>query len=53
LAIGGLDASNCHIPVEFGADGIATIRAVLEAEDPADSVRSIQANMMNAGEKAT
>lgn len=46
LAIGGIDASNCHIPVEYGADGIATIRAVLEAEDPADSVRSIRANMM-------
>jgi thiamine-phosphate diphosphorylase len=53
LAIGGLDASNCHIPVEFGADGIATIRAVLEAEDPADSVRSIRANMMNAERKAS
>jgi thiamine-phosphate diphosphorylase len=53
LAIGGIDASNCHIPVrEFGADGIATIRAVLAAEDPADSVRSITANMMK-GEKAT
>lgn len=53
LAIGGLDASNCHIPVEYGADGIATIRAVLGAEDPADSVHAIRANMMNAGEKAT
>jgi thiamine monophosphate synthase len=52
LAIGGLDASNCHIPVEYGADGIATIRAVMGAEDPVDSVRSIRANMMNA-EKAT
>jgi thiamine-phosphate diphosphorylase len=46
LAIGGIDASNCHIPVEYGADGIATIRAVLKAEDPADSVRSIRASMM-------
>lgn len=29
LAIGGIDASNCHIPIQFGADGVATIRAVL------------------------
>jgi thiamine-phosphate diphosphorylase len=53
LAIGGIDASNCHIPVvKFGADGVATIRAVLAAEYPADSVRSIKANMIK-GKKAT
>jgi thiamine monophosphate synthase len=50
LAIGGLDDSNCHIPVQYGADGIATIRAVLQAQDPADAVRSIRANMMNAND---
>jgi thiamine monophosphate synthase len=53
LAIGGIDASNCHVPVvKFGADGVATIRAVLAAEDPADSVRSIRANMIQ-GKKGT
>jgi thiamine monophosphate synthase len=47
FAIGGIDASNCHIPVgKYGADGIATIRAVLEAEDPGESVRLIRENMM-------
>jgi thiamine-phosphate diphosphorylase len=54
LAIGGLDASNCHIPVgKYGADGIATIRAVLQAEDPADSVRSIITNMVKGEKGAT
>lgn len=52
LAIGGLDASNCREQVIRGsfvpdsnADGIATIRAVLQAGDPAEAVRSIKRNM--------
>jgi hypothetical protein len=48
LAIGGLDASNCHIPARVGPTVLPPFEAVLEAEDPAaDSVRSLRANMMN------
>jgi thiamine monophosphate synthase len=42
LAIGGIDASNCNEPVEFGADGVAVIRAVLSVSDPALSVCSLK-----------
>ena len=52
LAIGGLNASNCQEQLTRGfyvndarADGIATIRAVLEADRPDDAVREICANM--------
>jgi thiamine monophosphate synthase len=41
LAIGGLDASNCHIPVEYGADGLPPFD-VLEAKIPADCVHKSQ-----------
>eukprot|EP00545_Synedropsis_sp_CCMP1620_P001231 CAMPEP_0119012172 /NCGR_PEP_ID=MMETSP1176-20130426/6129_1 /TAXON_ID=265551 /ORGANISM="Synedropsis recta cf, Strain CCMP1620" /LENGTH=299 /DNA_ID=CAMNT_0006965091 /DNA_START=23 /DNA_END=922 /DNA_ORIENTATION=- len=47
LAIGGIDDTNCGEPVlTFGADGVAVIRAVLHAVDPADAARRIQASMM-------
>jgi thiamine-phosphate diphosphorylase len=45
FAIGGIDDSNCHEPIAFGADGVAVIRAVLEADDPAKAVMRIQDNM--------
>jgi thiamine-phosphate pyrophosphorylase len=46
LAIGGIDETNCEEPVcAFGADGVAVIRAVLRASDPADAVLQIQASM--------
>lgn len=46
LAIGGIDETNCEEPVrEFGADGVAVIRAVLRASDPAKAVLQIQASM--------
>lgn len=52
LAIGGLDASNCRDQVTRGyyvpdsnADGIATIRAVLQAKDPGEAVRAILQSM--------
>ena len=55
LAIGGLDATNCGAQVALGshvanakADGIATIRAVLEADQPDQAVRMIQENMVMA-----
>jgi len=48
LAVGGIDESNCHEPVlSYGADGIATIRAVLHASEPKDVVGQIKKNMAN------
>jgi thiamine-phosphate diphosphorylase len=51
LAIGGIDASNCHEPVKAGADGAAVIRAVLQAPDPTSAVRDIQANIRRSHEQ--
>lgn len=48
MAIGGIDESNCHIPVELGADGVAVIRSVLQAKDPAKAVADMQYNMKAA-----
>lgn len=48
FAIGGIDESNCHIPVTHGADGVAVIRAVLRALDPADATASIHEKMESA-----
>jgi len=47
FAIGGIDETNCHEPVAFGADGVAVIRAVLQASHPNKMVENIQRNMMN------
>mmetsp|Transcript_18608 Transcript_18608/g.38040 ORF Transcript_18608/g.38040 Transcript_18608/m.38040 type:complete len:351 (-) Transcript_18608:31-1083(-) len=42
FAIGGIDEINCFEPVvKHGADGVATIRAVMQAEDPRAVVRSM------------
>lgn len=52
LAIGGIDETNCWEPVlNFGADGVAVIRAVLQASNPADAVLQIQANMHRGNRK--
>ena len=46
LAIGGIDANNCQEPVQrYGADGVATIRAVLHAQDPSGIVQLMKQNM--------
>ena len=46
LAIGGINGQNCQEPVRvFGADGAATIRAVLQAPDPALEVQKMKQNM--------
>jgi thiamine-phosphate pyrophosphorylase len=43
LAIGGIHAKNCYEPVKiYGADGVATIRAVLQATEPAQVVREMK-----------
>jgi thiamine-phosphate pyrophosphorylase len=46
LAIGGIDADNCYEPVKvYGADGVATIRAVLQSAEPAQIVREMKDSM--------
>lgn len=45
LAIGGIDEGNCDVPVRLGADGIATIRAVLLSIDPDKAITNIQRRM--------
>jgi thiamine-phosphate diphosphorylase len=51
LAIGGIDDSNCDEPIAFGADGVATIRAVLQADDPAEVVSRLQSRMKESLDK--
>jgi len=48
LAIGGIDESNCQIPVSYGADGVAIIRAILQAPNPAKATLEIYDKMKSA-----
>ena len=48
MAIGGIDETNCHEPVALGADGVAVIRAVLQAEHPIERVQDMQAAMLGS-----
>eukprot|EP00550_Attheya_septentrionalis_P009939 CAMPEP_0198297554 /NCGR_PEP_ID=MMETSP1449-20131203/37192_1 /TAXON_ID=420275 /ORGANISM="Attheya septentrionalis, Strain CCMP2084" /LENGTH=302 /DNA_ID=CAMNT_0043998513 /DNA_START=84 /DNA_END=992 /DNA_ORIENTATION=- len=41
LAIGGISTENCHIPVQGGAHGVAIIRSILQAPDPALTTQMI------------
>lgn len=45
FAIGGIDETNCDQPIQKGADGVAVIRAVLQANDPAGTVNRLQSRM--------
>jgi thiamine monophosphate synthase len=46
FAIGGIDETNCDEPVlKFGADGVAVIRSVLQAPNPADAVLRIRTSL--------
>jgi thiamine monophosphate synthase len=45
FAIGGIDDTNCNEPITLGADGVAVIRSVLQADDPARMVGTIHRNM--------
>jgi thiamine-phosphate pyrophosphorylase len=51
LAIGGIDDGNCDEPIAFGADGVATIRAVLQADDPAEIVARLHSRMQESLEE--
>ena len=48
MAIGGIDETNCHEPVALGADGVAVIRAVLQAQHPIERVQDMQAAMLGS-----
>lgn len=48
MAIGGIDETNCHEPVALGADGVAVIRAVLQADHPIERVQDMQAAMLES-----
>lgn len=45
FAIGGISESNCHEPVALGADGVATIRTVMQASDPGEAVERMKCAM--------
>lgn len=45
FAIGGIDETNCHEPVSFGADGVGVIRSVMRADDPPRMVELINESM--------
>lgn len=49
FAIGGIDKTNCHEPVLiFGADGVATIRTIMQASDPREAVKCMKKAMKEA-----
>jgi len=50
FAIGGIESSNCHEPVKYGADGVAVIRSVMQASNPADVVQRIKSVMNESKE---
>ena len=46
FAIGGIDQHNCHEPViSYGADGVATIRTVIQASNPSEVVQCMKSAM--------
>ena len=47
FAIGGIDEQNCKEPVKYGADGVATIRTVMQADDPREAVKLMNTAMLN------
>lgn len=48
FAIGGIESENCHEPVGHGSDGVAVIRSVMQASDPALAVKFIKKGMMDS-----
>jgi thiamine-phosphate pyrophosphorylase len=45
FAIGGIDESNCDAPIQYGADGVAVIRSIMQAENPSRIVSQIHSKM--------
>ena len=44
-ALGGVDASNARACIEAGADGVAAIRAIFSAPDPAEAAMALLRSM--------
>lgn len=42
VAIGGLNVGNCHIPMAYGADGIAMASGILSSSNITETVRNIK-----------
>ena len=45
MAIGGIDETNCDLPMQKGADGVAVIRSVMQAIHPASVVERLHAKL--------
>eukprot|EP00979_Chaetoceros_neogracilis_P004316 scaffold765_cov151-Chaetoceros_neogracile.AAC.15 len=45
FAIGGIESENCHHPAGYGSDGVAVIRSVMQASDPALAVKFMKEGM--------
>lgn len=45
FAIGGIDSENCNEPVKLGADGVAVIRSIMQADNPAGMVSLMKVAM--------
>lgn len=49
VAIGGIDATNAREPIEYGARGVAVIRALSEADDPESAARQLRRAVESRG----
>lgn len=47
FAIGGIDEKNCKEPVKHGADGVAAIRTVMQADDAREIVKLMKTAMLH------
>jgi thiamine monophosphate synthase len=48
IAIGGIDETNCQVPIQYGAGGVAAIRAISQSSDPENIVRIMKDKMKRA-----
>ena len=48
FAIGGIDETNCHEPVLYGADGVGVIRSIMKAADPRSMSKCIKKSISDA-----
>merc|ERR1740139_803696 len=48
ISIGGMNASNCHIPMISGADGVAVIGAIFSSKEPEKAAWDLRRSMKSA-----
>eukprot|EP00960_Hanusia_phi_P069347 767070-Hanusia_phi.AAC.2 len=48
IGIGGIDDGNCDRVIQSGANGVAVVSYILDAEDPASAVKRMKARMLGA-----